>query len=130
MWARRFPRARIAHRPMFTPVSFPRPENNMPRPTVLVLVRFRSSLARDEVLRVAGERLPAFRALPGLLQKYYLEETEAGEYAGLYLWDSAESLAEYDESELRATIARAYHVEGQPRIEVYRVFEILRDDDA
>ena len=93
----------------------------MTQPALVLLVRFRSKLTLDEVMRVAEERAPEFRALTGLQQKYYLQDSESGEYAGLYLWESPEALAEYRDSELRASIAAKYQVEGEPRVEVYRV---------
>lgn len=94
---------------------------------VALLVRFRSALPAEEVMRVARNRLPEFRALRGLRQKYYLHEVDAGEYAGFYLWDSPGDLEEFDASALRATIAEAYRVVGSPRVEVYSVFEVLRE---
>jgi hypothetical protein len=45
----------------------------------------------------------------------------------LYVWESLEALAAFRESELRATIAKAYQVQGEPDIEVYRIFKVLRD---
>lgn len=101
----------------------------MPTPAVVLLVRLRSSLPRDEVVRVMKERMPEFQAIDGLQQKYYLEDTQAGEYAGLYLWRSSDDLAEFSESKLRASIAEAYGVEGEPRVEVYSVLTPLRDED-
>ena len=67
-------------------------------------------------------------ALEGLQQNYYLQDAATGEYAGLYLWESQEALTAYRESELRASIAKAYQAEGEPRVEVYRVIKTLRDD--
>ena len=99
----------------------------MDRTTVILLVRFKSSLSLDQVMRVIEERAPEFRALEGLQQKYYLQDTDSGEYAGLYLWASQEAVVAYRESELRATIAEAYRTEGEPRVEVYRVVKTLRD---
>jgi hypothetical protein len=99
----------------------------MTSPALVLLVRLRSSLPRDEVLRIMQERMPEFRALEGLQQKYYLEDPETGEYGGLYLWRSPDDLAEYSESELRATIAEAYGAVGEPRVEVYSVLEPLRN---
>ncbi len=98
----------------------------MAEPAVLLLVRFKSRLSLDEVNKVMNERAPEFRALPGLQQKYYLQETESGDYAGLYLWESPEALSEYQKSELKASIGEAYQVEGEPRVEVYRVLMPLR----
>ena len=99
----------------------------MPQPAVVLLVRLRSSLPRDEVIRVMRERMPEFAAIEGLQQKYYLEDPASGEYAGLYLWRSAEDLKAFSSSELRATIAEAYGVEDDPRVEVYEVLTPLRD---
>lgn len=94
---------------------------------VVLLVRFRSHLSKDEVLAVANERAPDFRAIPGLTQKFYLEAMEGGEYAGLYLWDSPESLGAFAQSELKAAIADVYKMDGEPRVEAYRVDMALRD---
>lgn len=102
----------------------------MPRPTTVFLAKFRTGLPFDEARRVVEERMDAFRALPGLLQKYYLRETATGEVAGLYFWESPEALSEFAQSELRATIAEAYEVEGEPRVEVFEIFDVLREESA
>lgn len=99
-------------------------------PAVLLLVRFRSKLSLEEVMTVANERADDFRALTGLQQKYYLQDPATGEYGGLYLWDSIEALDSYRKSELRATIAEAYQVEGEPRVEAYGVQMALREEGA
>jgi hypothetical protein len=89
-------------------------------------VKFKSGLSDDEVMRVIHERAPSFRALPGLIQKYYAIEKETGELSGIYIWDSEESLRQYRESELARTIAKAYQAVGTPRIEVFDVPLVLR----
>ena len=98
----------------------------MTEPKLILLVRFKSPLSLDEVMKVVEERAPEFKALAGLQQKYYLQDAATGEYAGLYLWESPEGLTAYRESELRASIAKAYQAEGEPRVEVYRVLKTLR----
>lgn len=98
----------------------------MKHPKLMLLVRFRSSLPMEEVTRIMEERAPEFRALTGLQQKYYLHDPASGDVAGLYLWESREAFSDYRDSELRATIARAYEAEGEPRIEVYEVVAPLR----
>ena len=102
----------------------------MNTPKLTLLVRFKSKLPLDEVMRVGEKRAPEFAALEGLQQKYYLQDAATGEFGGLYLWESAEAFDAYRESELRASIAKAYQAEGEPRIEVYRVLKTLRDDLA
>ena len=100
----------------------------MPDPALVLLVRFKSGLPFEEMLKVAEERAPEFRALTGLRQKYYLHDAATGEVAGLYFWDTPEDCAAYRESELRATIAEAYRIEGEARVEVYRPLFKLREE--
>lgn len=103
---------------------------NLSKPEMVLLIRFRSRLPLDEVTKVLEERAPEFRALAGLQQKYYLQDTSTGEIAGLYLWRSQNDLTAYQNSKLRTSIAEAYQVEGAPRIEVYRVLQALIDELA
>ena len=98
----------------------------MNQPTLILLVKFKSRLSYEEVLKVIDSRADEFRALKGLQQKYYLQDTATQEYAGLYLWESREDFLAYRDSELRATIAKAYQTEGEPRIEVFDVIKPLR----
>ena len=102
----------------------------MTKPARVLLVRFKSRLTHDEVMQIVEERAPEFRALEGLQQKYYLQDAATGEVAGLYLWDSPESVTAYAESELRVSIAQAYQAESEPRIEVYEVLKALRGQDG
>ena len=97
--------------------------------SLVLLVRFKSSLSLDEAKPIVEERAPEFKALSGLKQKYYLEDVNTGELAGLYMWESGESLESYRNSDLRATIADAYRAEGEPRVEVYRIFKTLREEE-
>jgi heme-degrading monooxygenase HmoA len=101
---------------------------DMNEPALALLVRFKSRLTFEEVMKVVEDRAPEFRALAGLQQKYYLHDEATGEVAGLYLWDSPEALTAYRESELRASIAQAYQAEGEPRVGVYRVVKTLRTE--
>jgi heme-degrading monooxygenase HmoA len=93
---------------------------------IVLSVKFKSALSDSEVMRIMQERAPRFRELPGLIQKYYGHEKETGEFTGIYVWDSEQSLREYRDSELARTIPEAYQAEGQPRIEVFEVPLVLR----
>jgi len=96
---------------------------------VILFVKFKSSLSESELAETAEERAPKFRALPGLIQKYYVKENQTGEVAGIYLWDSAESLQEFQQSELIRSLPEAYKIESPPRIEVLDVVFTLRPED-
>ena len=93
---------------------------------VVLLVRLRSPLPADDLKRRYTERMPEFRDVPGLLQKYYTYNKSTNEWGGLYVWDSEESLQGYLESDLRKTIASAYEAEGAPRIERLEIVDVLR----
>ena len=93
---------------------------------IILSIKFKSALSDSDVERIMKERAPRFRALPGLVQKYYGREQDTGEFTGIYVWDSEESLREYRKSELARTVPQAYQAQGQPRIEVFEVPLVLR----
>lgn len=93
---------------------------------VVVIVKFRSSLPEAELRARYPKRMPAFRELPGLLQKYYMKEPKTGEWSGIYLWDSMASVQSYLQSDLKKSIPEAYGVVGEPRVEVFSVEDVLR----
>jgi heme-degrading monooxygenase HmoA len=95
--------------------------------TILQIVRIRTNLSEEELLKRARAREPQFEAIPGLIQKYYIKTGSEGEYGGIYIWDSAESLQAYKESELAASIPEAYNVIEAPSIEFLDILFQLRD---
>lgn len=97
------------------------------QPTVMLIVRgLKSKLSRDELEKRYKERMPQFREVPGLLQKYYSYDESTGEWAGIYLWESEESVAAYLESDLRKTIPAAYELTEPPKVERYPIVDVLR----
>lgn len=93
---------------------------------IILSVKFKSSLPHNDVLHLFEQRTPNYRALSGLIQKYYGYEQSTGEYTGIYLWDSEQAMREFRESDLAHSIPEAYHVEGKPRIEIFEVSSVLR----
>lgn len=93
---------------------------------LLQTVKFESTLSEDEVLRRADERADAYRAVPGLVQKYYVKLDGPNRYGGVMLWESKAALDAFRESELAKTIPTTYGVAGAPAIEVIEVFDVLR----
>jgi heme-degrading monooxygenase HmoA len=94
---------------------------------ILQVVKLKSALSDEELLRVAHDRAPRFRAIPGLIQKYYVRREGEGAFAGVYLWDSMESLATFRESDLAKSIPSAYELIEPPEIEIGEVVFPLRD---
>jgi len=94
---------------------------------ILQIVKLKTALSEDDLLTIAQERAPRFRAISGLIQKYYVRRQGEGEFAGVYLWDSMESLTAFRESDLAKSIPAAYRVVEPPVIEVGEVLFPLRD---
>jgi quinol monooxygenase YgiN len=92
----------------------------------VLFVKFKSDLSDDELMEVAQERIDRFKPLEGLIQKYYCRDPATGEYVGIYIWDSPAKLEKYRKSELCASIAEAYKVIGEPKVEVLEIVELLR----
>jgi heme-degrading monooxygenase HmoA len=97
-------------------------------PKLLLTVRFKTSLPQDELEVRYKKRMPQFREIPGLLQKYYFHDPANDEWGGVYLWESGEHLEAYKNSELRKSIAEAFQVVGTPRIEVIKVVDVLKPE--
>jgi heme-degrading monooxygenase HmoA len=93
---------------------------------IIQFIRLKSKLPEEELMRRAREREPRFRALPGLLQKYYVKMKEPGAFGGIYVWDSEESLKAYRLSDLAASIPGAYEVVEAPEVESLEVLFQLR----
>jgi heme-degrading monooxygenase HmoA len=94
---------------------------------IVQFVQFETSLSEEEVLAVANERLPQFRAIPSLVQKFYLKLAGENRYGGFYVWDSREAMAAFRESDLAKSIPAAYKIVGAPDVSVHEVLFPLRD---
>ena len=97
---------------------------------IIQTVKFNSTLSQAEIQQVMEERAPQFRALPGLLQKYYMRDIQTGEVGAVYIWDSEESFRAYRQSDLARTIASAYKAVGQPRVEIFETIMTLRPEKS
>ncbi len=78
-------------------------------------MRFGSGLPSEEVLARYAARAPRYRAVPGLIQKYYLSFPETGEHGAVYPWDSAAAMEAFRGGDLARSIPEAYQVgAGRP----------------
>ena len=94
---------------------------------ILQFVKLKSNLPVEVLLAKAKEREPEFKKIPGLLQKYYVKMAETGSYGGIYVWDTAESLQKFKESDLAKSIPQAYEVVEPPNIEIMDILFQLRN---
>jgi heme-degrading monooxygenase HmoA len=93
---------------------------------IIRLVKFKSALSDADVLKRYEQRAPQYRKLQGLIQKYYIKDNQTGEHGAVYLWDSMQSMQEFQRSDLSRTIPEVYEIAGQPRVEILDVVFTLR----
>jgi len=93
---------------------------------ILQIIKLKSNLPEEELLKRAKERAPQFKAIPGLMQKYYTKSDHLGEYAGIYVWDSSESLQSFRDSDLAKSIPQAYELVDAPSVELLDILFQLR----
>jgi heme-degrading monooxygenase HmoA len=96
---------------------------------IVQFVKYRTGLSDEEAMRTIADRAPRYEALPGLRQKLYIREQGSGEYGGIYVWEDEESMREFRQSDLAASIPDAYRVDGEPRVEVFDVVSVLRPEE-
>ncbi|QCK15709.1 YdhR family protein [Mangrovivirga cuniculi] len=94
---------------------------------ILQFIRLKTNLPEEELLKRAKDRQPQFKAIDGLLQKYYVKTSQEGEYGGIYIWDSPESLQSFRNSDLAKSIPGAYEITEAPDVELMDILFQLRD---
>lgn len=87
----------------------------------ILFVRIKSQLEADELERRIMERLPRFKAVPGLVQKIYGKDETTGDVCGIYFFEDQNALAAFRDTELAETIPTAYEALDTRR----EVFEVL-----
>lgn len=94
---------------------------------LIQIIKLKTALQKEDLIKKAREREPQFKAIPGLLQKYYFKMAQSGQFGGIYVWDSPETLKSFQKTELAASIPKAYEVIEAPDIEILDVLFKLRD---
>ena len=94
---------------------------------ILQIIKLKSNLAEEDLLSKAKEREAQFKAIPGLVQKYYVKTDQSGQYGGIYVWDSLESLQSFQQSDLAKSIPEAYEIIEAPNIEIMDILFQLRN---
>jgi heme-degrading monooxygenase HmoA len=71
----------------------------------VLIVNFRlDGIDEAEYEKLCDDVAPAFAAVPGLVSKIWLKDSERGIYGGVYLWESRDALDRYKESDLFKSI--------------------------
>ena len=91
-------------------------------------VKFKTTFSSEKLNTVIQEDLEAFRAIPGLIQKYYLLEESTGAISGVYLFETESDRATFWRSDLAKNIPTRYGVIPETlRVEQYNMALVLND---
>ena len=91
-------------------------------------VKFNSTHNLEKLNRVCMADLETFRAVPGLVQKYYITENVTGAISGFYLFESKSARAAFWASDLARRIPVRYGIiPGTLRVEQYDTLIVLND---
>ena len=95
---------------------------------VVLLVKFKSSLLPEKLMKTCLENLKDFKNVPGLLQKYYLSEESTGAISGFYIFESEKARATFWNSQVAKNIPAKYGVIADSlRVENYEMDIVLNE---
>ena len=92
----------------------------------LLMFLFKSGLSAEEVLKVSEDREAQYREVEGLIQKYYVQSKEMGRVGGVFVFDTAENLSAFKDSELAKSTGEAYEFTEPPHTRVLDIVKTLR----
>jgi hypothetical protein len=92
----------------------------------LLIFLFKSGLPLEEVLKVSEGRESQYREVEGLIQKYYVQSQEMGRIGGVFVFDTAENLDAFKDSELAKSTSEAYRFTEPPHTRVLDIVKTLR----
>ena len=91
-------------------------------------VKFKSSFPAEKLMQVCEQNLESFRAVPGLIQKYYLAEEGTGFLSGFYTFETKADREKFWASDLAKDIPARYGVIPESlRVESYDMAIVLND---
>jgi heme-degrading monooxygenase HmoA len=72
----------------------------------VLIVNFKlKGIDEQQYAQLCDTVAPAFAAVPGLLSKVWLKDSEAGTYGGVYFWQDRDAFERYRTSDLFKSVA-------------------------
>lgn len=96
----------------------------------IVFAMFESNLTAEEIEQTMRQRAEKFRAVEGLVQKYFVHDEATDRYGALMIFDSKASRDAYFESELSASVGDAYAIDGSPDVTMATLLFPLREAEG
>ena len=100
----------------------------MKRVAAVLTVKFHSYHSPEHLMKMCQEDLDTFKRIPGLVQKYYVNEESTGAISGIYLFETKEARNAFQASELAKVIPDRYGVIPETlRAEEYEMALVLNE---
>ncbi|MHA2406704.1 MAG: YdhR family protein [Candidatus Hermodarchaeia archaeon] len=93
----------------------------------LLIFLFKSGLEFDQIKETSEARAEQYRKVPGLIQKYYVQDHETGRVGGVFVFDSKANLKAFKESALAQSTGDAYKFLEPPHTRVLEIAKVLRE---
>jgi hypothetical protein len=65
-----------------------------------------SGVTGEEYAALCGELAPAFAAVPGLVRKVWLANSDTGTYGGVYVWRDRQAMEDFTKTELLESVEK------------------------
>jgi heme-degrading monooxygenase HmoA len=91
----------------------------------VVFILFKSTLPKDQVIKNFEARADLYRAVPGLVQKYYVHDDATGHFGGIHIFDSMESAEAFMRSDLVKSIGNAQNSQEPPTVRLLHIDLVL-----
>ena len=69
-------------------------------------------ISEEDYAKLAESVAPAIAAMPGLISKAWLANSETNTYGGAYIWQDHEAMEAYTETDIYKAMATNPHFEG------------------
>ena len=97
----------------------------------ILAVKFSSTIHPEKLVRICLEDIELFRNVPGLIQKYYINEESTGDLSGFYIFENVQAREAFWNSELAKKIPARYGVKADTlRVERYEMVLVMNDQIA
>ncbi len=94
----------------------------------VVFILFKSNLPKEDVIRNFGARADLYRAVPGLVQKYYIHDEKTDHFGGIHIFDTLENAEAFMSSALVKSIGNAQSSHEPPSVRLLHIDLVLHDE--
>ncbi len=93
----------------------------------ILIFLFKSGLPFEEIAKTSEEKADQYKKVPGLIQKYYVQDKSSERVGGVFVFDSIENLQAFKDSDLAKSTAEVYKFLDPPHTQVLKIAKVLHE---